>query len=98
LFTELLARSESYQDDSPGNLQAPIDATVAAYPSLGDLREEYRRSGKETVALIAGFPTDFLQHKASYWRIAYNVIEDPYHHRVHLDQMSAAIETARKGK
>jgi len=96
-MTELLARSESYQDDSPGNLQAPIDATVAAYPSLGDLREEYKRSGKETVALIAGFPADFLQHKASYWRIAYNVVEDPYHHRVHLDQMSAAIETARKG-
>ncbi len=94
-MTELLARSESYQDDSPGNLQAPIDATVAAYPTLGDLREEYRRSSMETIALIASFPDDFVQNKASYWRIAYNLIEDPYHHRVHLDQMSKAIEAAR---
>lgn len=93
--TELLARSESYQDDSPGNLRAPIDATVAAFPALSDLREEYRCSGKETIALVASCPDDFLQHKGSYWRIAYSIIEDPYHHRVHLDQMNKAIEAAR---
>lgn len=94
-MTELLGRQESHRDDWPGNLQAPIDATVAAYPTLTDLREEYKRSGQETAALIDSLPAEFQQYKGSYWRMAYNFVEDPYHHRIHLDQMRAAIEAAR---
>lgn len=97
-MTELLGRYEAHHDEWPGNLQAPIDATVAAYPTLNDLRQEYKRSGQETAALIASMPAEFQQHKGSYWRMAYNLVEDPYHHRNHLAQMSAAIDAARKAQ
>jgi uncharacterized protein YndB with AHSA1/START domain len=96
-MTELLGREEAHHDEWPGNLQAPIDATVTAFPTLSDLRQEYKCSGQETVALIASFPEDFQQYKGSYWRMAYNLVEDPYHHRNHLEQMRAAIDAARKG-
>lgn len=95
-MTELLGRFEALHDDWPGNLQAPIDATMSAYPTLNDLREAYKASGKETADMIASMPAEFQQYKGSYWRMAYNLVEDPYHHRNHLQQMSAAIEAARK--
>ncbi len=95
-ITELVGRQEAHHDDWTGNLQAPIDATLAVYPTLLDLRQEYRRSCAETVALIANLPSDFERYKGSFWRLAYNEAEAPYHHRVHLEQMGAAIAAARK--
>lgn len=95
-ITELVGRQEGHHDDWTGNLQAPIDATLVAYPTLADLRTEYQRSCNETVALIASLPKEFQNHKGSFWRLAYNEAENPYHHRIHMEQMGAAIADASK--
>lgn len=94
-ITELVGRQEGHHDDWTGNIQAYINATLAAYPTLADLRQEYRRSCEETVALIANLPSDFQNHKGSFWRLAYSEADSPYHHRNHLEQMSAAVAAAR---
>jgi uncharacterized protein YndB with AHSA1/START domain len=94
-ITELAGRQEGHHDDWTGNLQAPIDATLAAYPSLADMRQEYKRSCNETVALIANLPKEFQTHKGSFWRLAYSEADSPYHHRIHMEQMGAAIAAAR---
>ncbi|HZD58414.1 MAG TPA: DinB family protein, partial [Anaerolineales bacterium] len=91
----LISGFEPWYDDFGGNLQERVDATVAAYPSMADLREELRRNCKETVAFLANLPDDFLARKGSYWRLAYNMVDEPYHFNAHLDQMRSAIEAAR---
>ena len=94
---DLVGRQEGHHDDWPGNILAGIQAIVAANPTFLELRQAYKRSTEESVALLSHLPPEFQLHKASFWRLAYNTVEDPYHHRIHLDQMRAAVEAARKG-
>jgi len=86
---------EQWSDDFGGNLYAYIKATVSVYPSLTELLVEFKRSHLETIALFENLPDDFIERKGSYWRVAYNALEDPYHFHTHLDQMRAALEAAR---
>ncbi len=94
---ELIGRQEGHHDDWPGNILAGLQALVAAHPTLSELRQAYKDSTDETVALLSNLPPEFQQHKGSFWRLAYNIVDDPFHHRIHLDQMRAAIEAAREG-
>lgn len=94
---ELIGRQEGHHDDWPGNILAGLQALVAARPTLSELRQAYKHSTDETVALLSNLPTEFQQHKGSFWRLAYNIVDDPFHHRIHLDQMRDAIEAAREG-
>jgi hypothetical protein len=50
----------------------------------------------ETVQILIHLPNEFMARKGSYWRLAYNFLEQPYHFYLHLDQMKATIEEARK--
>ena len=94
---ELIGRQEGHHDDWPGNILAGLQALVAAHPTLSELRQAYKHSTDETVALLSNLPPEFQQHKGSFWRLAYNIVDTPFHHRIHLDQMRAAIEAARGG-
>jgi hypothetical protein len=94
---DLVGRQEGHHDDWPGNILAGIQAIVAANPTFAELRQAYKRSTEESVALLSHLPAEFQTHKASYWRLAYATVEDPFHHRTHLEQMRAAVEAARKG-
>jgi uncharacterized protein YndB with AHSA1/START domain len=96
-ITSVLGGQEYWSDDYAGNLQARISATVSAYPTLAELLAELKRSYTETAALYASFPEDFpQQHKASFWRLAYGVLETPYHEHDHLAQMKTALDSARQ--
>lgn len=95
--TSVLGGQEFWSDDFAGNLQARITATVDAYPSLAELLAELKRSYQETVALYASFPADFpQQRKASFWRLAYGVLETPFHEQDHYAQMKAAIDASHQ--
>jgi hypothetical protein len=48
------------------------------------------------VAFLAGLPEAFMDRKGSYWRLAYNMLDAPYHFNAHLDQMRSAVESARQ--
>jgi uncharacterized protein YndB with AHSA1/START domain len=95
-MTDLVGGFEPFYDDWSGNLQVRIDATVKAYPTIAELREELRRNCAETVAFLAGLPEAFMDRKGSYWRLAYNMLDAPYHFNAHLDQMRSAVESARQ--
>jgi uncharacterized protein YndB with AHSA1/START domain len=97
-ISDLIEGQEAQYDDFGGNVQARVTATVAAYPTLKALREELRRSEKETVTMIAELPEKLVARKGSYWRLAYNLIEDKYHLPSHLDQMRAALDAAREAQ
>ena len=93
---DLIGRQEGHHDDWPGNVLAGVQAIVAAHQTLKELREAFKRSTDETVALLANLPSGFMRHKGSYWRLAYGVVEEPFHHRIHLEQMRTTVEAARK--
>lgn len=95
--TELFAGSESWTDNNfPGNLQHPIDATLEVYPTKNALIEELKRCEAETIALIRHLPEEFTQRKGSFWRLADAVQNFPLHVQSHSAQIQAAIAAARQ--
>jgi uncharacterized protein YndB with AHSA1/START domain len=93
---ELVDGHERFADEYGGNINEFNEATIATFPSVQDLVEEYKRCMQETVQILIHIPEGFMVRKGSYWRLAYNLLEDPYHFHSHLDQMKAAVEKARK--
>lgn len=87
---------EPFYDDYGGNLNARINATVAVYPTLNEIWQAYKISMRETCALVANLPEEFLLNKGSYHRLAYSALEDPYHDQVHMEQMERAVDAARQ--
>jgi uncharacterized protein YndB with AHSA1/START domain len=96
IISEIIGGHEASYDDFGGNPQARIDATLAAYPSINALLEEYKLSTVETLVTIAHMPEDFATRKGSYWRVAFLAQQFPFHFRTHLEQMQAAVKAARK--
>ncbi|HSF81100.1 MAG TPA: SRPBCC domain-containing protein [Anaerolineales bacterium] len=93
-MVEMISGYEAHHDGWPGNLNAQVEA-AASVCSLKDMLADYQHTRDETVALIARFPEEFVARKGSFWRVAYYVAEDPFHHRLHMDQMKAALAAAR---
>jgi uncharacterized protein YndB with AHSA1/START domain len=94
-IADVVGGQEPHYDDYYGNLQARIDAILDVHPTLAELRQELKRCDQETLALFVHLPLSFLERKGSYWRIAYGALEAPYHHQVHLEQMSLLVQEAR---
>jgi uncharacterized protein YndB with AHSA1/START domain len=95
-IVELVGGHERFADDYGGNIDEFNQATIATFPTIQDLVQEYKRSMDETVQILIHLPNEFMARKGSYWRLAYNFLEQPYHFYLHLDQMKATIEEARK--
>ena len=95
-LSEVVTSQEPHYDDFGGNIHARVQATVAVFPTLEDLRLEFERVGKETIELFERLPESFRQQKATYWRVAYGETGGPLHLQTHLAQIKAAIEFARQ--
>ena len=94
-IVEMIAGLEAQHDGWGGNLNLHVAATASVFPTLKEILVEYQRLREETIALLVRLPEEFVARKSSYWRLAYNVVNDTFHHRLHLDQMRAALATAR---
>jgi uncharacterized protein YndB with AHSA1/START domain len=84
--------SDGYGD----NLESRVKATAAAYGSAKDLLDEFQLAMKETTLLLAGLPSKFVQHKGSYWRMAFNLLQFPQHTDEHNAQIRAGFEILKK--
>lgn len=94
-MAELVNGQEAWYDEWGSNLQARIEATLDAYPTTGELLEALRRLHAESAAFVTHLPPTFLQdRKASYWRLASQLLDPPYHLQAHLEQMREAIAAA----
>ncbi len=89
-LNELVGGHEPWADTFGDNEQAPVDATLAVYPTVAELIAELKRAQAETVALLRALPDSFVQRRGSYWRVAHNFLQPPFHHRVHIEQIKAA--------
>jgi hypothetical protein len=95
-LAEAITGVARWYDGFGDNVQARHTATIAAYPTVQAMLEEYRRNEIETVALLAALPPEFMARKGAYWQIAYNFLQPPFHNHEHFNQIRAAIEVARK--
>jgi hypothetical protein len=93
---ESVSGYERFADDYGGNIDEMTEATIASYPTVKDLFEEYKCNMAETLYFLAHLPEEFVARKGSYWRLAYNFLQDPYHFDGHMGQMQAALDAARK--
>jgi len=94
-MSELVSGFERFADDYGGNINEILEATSAAYPTVNAMADEYKLNMAETLHFIANLPDEFLARKGDYWRLAYGLLQDPYHFDAHLDQMQTALEAAR---
>ena len=85
-----------YEDLSfPSNLQTRIDATVAIYPTLSDLKLELKRAEGETIAFIRSIPEEFTLRKSSFWILGYNLLQAYYHPLEHAQQIADTVTACR---
>ncbi len=94
-LSEMVFSEERFSDGFGENLQAYIEATVTAYPTLGDLVLELKRNFAETIGILENLPDEFVARKSTFWRTSYNLLQDPYHYFSHKEQMQAALDAAR---
>ena len=94
-IAELVDGYERFADGYGGNSDAFINATVAAYPTLKEIVHEYKSNMEETLYFLANLPDEFVARKGTYWRLAYGLLQDPYHLTSHLEQMQATLDAAR---
>jgi len=92
---ELASGYERFADDYGGNEDVFIEATITAYPTLQDMVQEYKRNKAETLNILANLPDDFIARKGSYWRLAHDLLQDPFHFDSHMEQMQVALAAAR---
>jgi len=84
-------------DEWAGNSTIHARATVAAYKTVRGLLDEMKRLADEMVAYTAALPAEFIARKASYFQVANMLLEGSLPHIIsHIDQIQAAIATARK--
>jgi hypothetical protein len=84
-------------DEWAGNSTIHARATVAAYKTVCGLLDEMKRLADEMVAYAATLPTEFITRKASYFQVANMLLEGSLPHITsHIDQIQAAIASARK--
>jgi len=95
-MAELVSGFERFADDYGGNVNEILEATSAVYPTVTAMADEYKLNMAETLHFIAHLPDELLARKGEYWRLAYGLLQDPYHFDAHLEQMQAALEAARK--
>lgn len=96
VIAEIAGGDEASYDGYSGNIEARNLATIAAFPSLAEMEAEWHRLNRETVALLAHLPEEFIERKGSYWRLAYQCLFFPTHLFTHLEQMKEVLQIARK--
>jgi uncharacterized protein YndB with AHSA1/START domain len=91
-MTKMVAGTETWQQEWEGNMRLRLDAVINAYPTLQALLQEFKRNQAETVALINALSQEFVDRKASYYRLASTLVNQPNHTREHLEQIKGAVK------
>lgn len=95
-INDIVSSQERVADGYGDNFQARIAATVEVYRSVDNLVGELKRCEEETVFMIGHLPDNFVKNKASYWRLAFSLLQFPEHTKEHAEQIKVAIAAGRK--
>jgi hypothetical protein len=79
-------------DDWSGNSSLHVTATAAAYKTTSGLLDEMERLSDEMVSYVANLPAEFVRRKASYFQVAFMLMEGSLPHILsHIDQIKNAL-------
>jgi hypothetical protein len=92
---EIISGREGMYDGDGINIQAMIDGTVVTFITKDELLKELKQLNSETINLVAHIAEDFASHKGKFWKLVYQAHQNPNHYQVHLDQIRAALQSAR---
>jgi uncharacterized protein YndB with AHSA1/START domain len=96
-IADLITDCGRSQEDFENELTARPSGTLAVYPTNQALLEELKRAEAETAAMVAALPPEFVARRRSYWQLSFSLLQPPGHVDTHLDQIRAAIASARRG-
>ncbi len=88
---DLVGGHERVADDDGGNLDAAVQATVSAFPTVAELMDELRRLAVEAEALAAALPPEFVARTCTYVPVAQQLLDTGYHVQSHVGQIEAAV-------
>jgi uncharacterized protein YndB with AHSA1/START domain len=95
-LTGVIDGYEPTTDGFGGNVNAQVQATVKANPSIKQMLEALRRAVEETLAYVSFLPEEFVANKGSYYRFASGLVQPNYHISSHLQQIKDALAAAHK--
>jgi uncharacterized protein YndB with AHSA1/START domain len=96
ILTGLIDGYEPVTDGFGSNVNAQVQATVQANPSIALMLSALRRSVEETLAFVSLIPDDFLSNKASYYRFGFGLLQPNIHLTAHAQQIKDALSAAGK--
>jgi hypothetical protein len=94
-MNDLVSDQERFYVTWPGDRLFRIRATLTSYPNIDSLIAELRRSLKETIASVAFLDQSLTRRKASYRRLAIELLGATKHIYEHIEQIKNNILTAR---
>jgi uncharacterized protein YndB with AHSA1/START domain len=86
---------EPYYDGGFGNSHWRTKVTADSYPDVASMVDSYRHLMAQTVGMISSIPAEAENKRASFWRVSFPYNEGDSHFDEHIDQIKAAIATAR---
>jgi uncharacterized protein YndB with AHSA1/START domain len=95
-LTDLIDGYERVADGFGGNINAQVQATVAANPSVALMLDALRRTVEETLTYASYLPEEFVANKGSYYRFGFGLLQPNFHLTAHAGQIKDAIAAARK--
>lgn len=94
-LSSLIDGYEPTTDGFGGNINASVDATVKANPSIKLMMDALRRSVDEILIYVENIPEEFVANKGSYYRFGSGMLQPGFHLNAHTDQMRKALEAAK---
>jgi uncharacterized protein YndB with AHSA1/START domain len=95
-LTDLIDGYERVADGFGSNINAQVQATVAANPSVALMLDALRRTVEETLAYASFLPEEFMANKGSYYRFGFGLLQPNFHLTAHAGQIKGAIAAARQ--
>jgi len=95
-LTSLIDGYEIVTDGFGSNIDAQVQATVKANPSVALMLTALRRTVEETLAYVSSIPDEFVANKGSYYRFGFGLLQPNFHLAAHTQQIKDAISAVRK--
>jgi uncharacterized protein YndB with AHSA1/START domain len=86
---------ELTSDGYGGNVNAAMEATVRANPSIPLMLDALRRSVEEILAYTELLPEEFAANKGSYYRFGSALLQPDLHLAAHIQQIKDALAAAK---
>ncbi|HEY1013391.1 MAG TPA: DinB family protein, partial [Herpetosiphonaceae bacterium] len=83
-------------DRFPDNPPAWVQSILGVHPTSGELLNLLKQTERETEAMVAALPAEFVANKIGYLNLTATLLQNlPGHSRLHFEQIQAAIAAAR---